>query len=348
MDRKLPSYLSHSRYIKINTITVILLLGSVLLGCSNRSFGINYPGSIDGPSDTYSEPTMTDESAGYQNEINRADLFDVFVEAAEVNDQNQENYDEDCFLQRLTIITSKSEDFDILDEVMVDCWDTLRSDGRYKLQIAYPNDVVVTFDIDNENGSLPIDPIPGSGKVAWQVIGIDDNGKIISLLGPFTFDIPPDEEDANGMSGSLFFVVKPNGEDLEPPTINIPEICTYTALKNVNCRESDYVDSQITAILMEGDQAQIIAINPALTHGKFMLDTLEECWIYLPLMDGADDPVVDCQIPTVSAPRLIVNPPKDNRPKTKTCSKDLGFSDCTAAGGHMSTGTTSAPYCICP
>jgi hypothetical protein len=318
-----------------------------LFGCSNHSFGINYPSSVDGPSVTYSEPTITDESAGYQNEINRADLFDVFVEASEVDEQNHETNDEDCFIQRLTILTSNSEDFDILDEVMVDCWDTLRSDGRYKLQIAYPSDVVVTFDIDNENGSLPIDPIPGSGKVAWQVIGIDDNGKIISILGPFTFDLPPDEEDANGMSDSLFFVVRPNGEDLEPLIINIPEICLYTALKNVNCRESDYQGAEIIAILLFGDQAKIIGINPSLTHGKFELATLYQCWIYLELMDGPTDPVITCQADIVSAPLPVIIQ-NNNQSDPKSCSKDLGQSACLAAGGSwVDGGAVGSSYCDC-
>lgn len=35
-------------------------------------------------------------------------------------------------------------------------------------------------------------------------------------------------------------------------------------------------------------------------------------------------------------------------PEMKTCTKDLGEADCKAAGGKMSTGTTTAPYCICP
>jgi len=318
-----------------------------LFGCSNHSFGINYPSSIDGPSDTYSEPTITDESAAYQNEITRADLLDVFVEASEVDEQDRETYDEDCFIQRLTILTSNSEDFDILDEVMVDCWDTLRSDGRYKLQIAYPSGVVVTFDINNENGSLPIDPNPGSGKVAWQVIGIDDNGKIISILGPFTFDIPPDEEDANGMSDSLFFVVRPNGEDLEPPIINIPEICFYTALKNVNCRESDHMGASIIAILLQGDQGKIIAINPPLTHGKFELESQQECWIYLGLMDGPEDPVDNCQIAVVKAPLPVIIQ-NNNQPDPKSCSKDLGQSACLAAGGSwVDGGAVGASYCDC-
>ncbi len=35
-------------------------------------------------------------------------------------------------------------------------------------------------------------------------------------------------------------------------------------------------------------------------------------------------------------------------PEMKTCTKDLGEADCKAAGGTMSTGVTTAPYCICP
>jgi len=48
----------------------------------------------------------------------------------------------------------------------------------------------------------------------------------------------------------------------------------------------------------------------------------------------------------VAAPPLVINKPSDGQ--SNTCSKDLGPSACTAAGGQMSSGGTSAPECICP
>ncbi|MEA1978409.1 MAG: hypothetical protein U9N80_10970, partial [Chloroflexota bacterium] len=47
-----------------------------------------------------------------------------------------------------------------------------------------------------------------------------------------------------------------------PPIINIPELCIYTSLRNVNCRTSVYVESSLIAILMQGEEAKLLYINP--------------------------------------------------------------------------------------
>lgn len=56
----------------------------------------------------------------------------------------------------------------------------------------------------------------------------------------------------------------------------------------------------------------------------------------------------DCKDPIVVQPRVTIPelPPVEEPPPT--CSKDLKQEACKAAGGTMSTGATTAPYCICP
>ena len=51
--------------------------------------------------------------------------------------------------------------------------------------------------------------------------------------------------------------------------------------------------------------------------------------------------LVDCVDPVFTQQYVSI-------PEMNTCTKDLGEADCKAAGGKMSTGTTRAPYCICP
>jgi predicted outer membrane repeat protein len=55
-----------------------------------------------------------------------------------------------------------------------------------------------------------------------------------------------------------------------------------------------------------------------------------------------------CEDSILTQPRVTIPdlPPVEDPPPT--CSKDLKQEACKAAGGKMSTGATTAPYCICP
>jgi hypothetical protein len=60
----------------------------------------------------------------------------------------------------------------------------------------------------------------------------------------------------------------------------------------------------------------------------------------MPLLRGGDQ-----SGPAAGQPREIIPEPQFGG---DACTADLVGDACTAAGGTMSTGTTTAPYCICP
>ena len=59
----------------------------------------------------------------------------------------------------------------------------------------------------------------------------------------------------------------------------------------------------------------------------------------------------DCQYSVYTQAKVLIPVPlvdDDPDPSVPTCKADLKDPDCTAAGGHMSTGVTTAPSCVCP
>lgn len=128
-----------------------------------------------------------------------------------------------------------------------------------------------------------------------------------------------------------------------PDPIVTPDLCYYTAKRNVNCRVSDYVESSLIAILMHGEEAKLLYLNPIFTHGKFELLNNSQCWIALGLLHGPSDPYKTCKVSVVDAP-----PSKENSDlgggNSLDCSPDLDKDACEAAGGVW--GAVSA-YCDC-
>jgi len=106
-----------------------------------------------------------------------------------------------------------------------------------------------------------------------------------------------------------------------------PEMCIYTAIRNPTCRASDYVDSTQIAVLQHGESAELVALNPELTHGQFELASMQQCWIVLGLMDGPDSPVETCAVPEVDPPSKPTDPPAPI-----ACSPDLDSEACEASG----------------
>ncbi len=131
-----------------------------------------------------------------------------------------------------------------------------------------------------------------------------------------------------------------------PPIINVPELCIYSSLRNVNCRASDYVESSLIAILMQGEEANLLSLNPTFTHGRFEIATLQQCWIALRLMQGPSDPYKMCQVSVVDAPPPIGVLALDGS-DLPVCSRDLDKDPCLAAGGEWKSGAVGAPYCEC-
>ncbi len=125
-----------------------------------------------------------------------------------------------------------------------------------------------------------------------------------------------------------------------PKSIVLPDLCNYTAKRNVNCRESDYSESSVIAILMQGEDATLLYMNPTFTHGKFEIRDSYRCWIPLALMDGSTDPLQLCKVYVVNAPPMAdVSTHGANSP---TCSSELDEPACIAAGGTWVEGGAAA------
>lgn len=121
------------------------------------------------------------------------------------------------------------------------------------------------------------------------------------------------------------------------PTI---EHCVFTALQNAHCRASDQVGSSELDILMQGEMAELIALNSTYTHGRFRLQNQVECWIRLGLLEGPENPFGTCGVPVIELPRVT--------PTSHVCDSNLDQAECEASGGMWNAGLSAEPYCVCP
>jgi predicted outer membrane repeat protein len=130
----------------------------------------------------------------------------------------------------------------------------------------------------------------------------------------------------------------------EAPTPTPTEaVCGYVAIENLNCRESDYKDSALVAILMQGESAELTAVNPTFTHGKFRTQDGKLCWMWFGLLEGPEKPVEVCGVPIIEAP-----PPPPTATPIPECRPDLDAESCVASGGTWEGGGAGEPTCICP
>lgn len=138
--------------------------------------------------------------------------------------------------------------------------------------------------------------------------------------------------------------ISPESSAASDPIVT-PDHCYYTATRNVNCRASDYVESSLIAILMQGEVAKLLFLNSTFTHGRFEIAPLQQCWIALGLMQDPADPVKMCEVSVVDAPPPIESSDLGGS-DSPVCSSDLGENDCLAAGGNCVSGATGA-NCVC-
>ena len=130
-----------------------------------------------------------------------------------------------------------------------------------------------------------------------------------------------------------------------PSSNTMSKVCFYISLRNVNCRASDFVESSLIAILMQGEEAKLLSLNPTFTHGRFELSSLQQCWIALGLLQGPSDPYKMCQVSVVDAPPAI-NSSDLGGSDSPVCSSGLDEVSCVAAGGTWVSGATGA-NCDC-
>ena len=148
-----------------------------------------------------------------------------------------------------------------------------------------------------------------------------------------------------GLSPLLAPPWTPDTPEEQPPTpTNTPEpsdeLCLYTALRNSNCRQSDYSESLQISILMQGENAELLALNPEFTHGQFDLGQ-GSCWIWLGLLEGPVNPYDTCNVP-------VIDPPPPPTATPQTCTAELDEEACIASGGYWPSGELDKSYCICP
>jgi predicted outer membrane repeat protein len=205
------------------------------------------------------------------------------------------------------------------------------------------NDTMGSF-ADHGGPTFTVDLIPGQSAAidaAWdcetfggQWIGVDQRNvarpTTLCDIGAYEVeDVPPPPPE-------------PTPPETATPTPT-EAICKYIALENLNCRESDYKDSELVAILMQGESAELTAVNPTFTHGRFRTQDGKLCWMWFGLLEGPEKPVEVCGVPVVEAP-----PPPPTATPTPACSEDLDAESCKASGGTWESGGAGVPKCVCP
>jgi hypothetical protein len=179
-----------------------------------------------------------------------------------------------------------------------------------------------------------------SGQV-WYDNFLMTLDRVIPCEPPAAIPLPPLPSPTNTTIPSPSPTFTPTST---PPST---DICIYEAIKNANCRSSDHTGSSVSEILMRGETAELIALNPEFTHGKFELESSQQCWIALSLL-SAPDSIEMCEVP-VKDPPPPEEPPKPESPEPPECSKELDKDACEASGGvYVEGDLTQAPFCACP
>lgn len=197
--------------------------------------------------------------------------------------------------------------------------------------------------LDSNPQSLGDDPHEEENRFESSV----DGGRTLDPVEIHAVDVTPAAHEIREIGND------PLGEHSLPGNpaldgIDQPEACAYIALRNINCRMSDAPESSLIAILMQGEQANLLYLNPAFTHGKFDLLNGYRCWIQMSFMDGPSDPLKACQVYIVDAPSMpdLSDLEGSSHP---ACSSDLDPAACAAAGGTWQSGGAAAgsDYCKC-
>ena len=182
-----------------------------------------------------------------------------------------------------------------------------------------------------------------AGTYCISVDALGDGNDLVLIPGGWTYPTPGD----NPQMADVVVPGDVTGVDfgwdyqfLPAPEVDA-QICLYKALRTINCRESDYQESSLIAIVEEGQSSKLIAISPDYSHGKFELQDLKTCWIWFDLLSGPESPQ-DCGVP-------IVDPPPAPEPvEPQECHSDLSEESCKARGGTW-TGSDARPgECDCP
>lgn len=175
----------------------------------------------------------------------------------------------------------------------------------------------------------------GAGDGHWQAFCRPTRWYSLLLISSAPENEPAEEDESSSEpSASATPTRTPTPEE---------EVCAYVASRNSNCRASDYQGSKVIDILLQGEAAELLALNPELTHGQFLTPNQRVCWIWLGLMHGPNNPRETCEAPIEDPP----TPPPPDTP-IPPCSPEMDQETCEASGGAWSDTRTGAPRCVCP
>ena len=137
-----------------------------------------------------------------------------------------------------------------------------------------------------------------------------------------------------------------NAAELDCPLDSQAPDTKFTFSQNAFCRKGPSSEYEEVATFLAGQEVQILGRNHHQPRWWVIPNpgARGNCWTS-DSTGAAEGPLDELEI--IAPPPLIKSPSNDPSTK-KTCSKDLGASACAAAGGHMSSGGTSAPECVCP
>jgi CSLREA domain-containing protein len=188
---------------------------------------------------------------------------------------------------------------------------------------------------------------PSSGDVyAWRLGGeqVGDDGRFTDLcLRPWRrFQMGPGSE-----AGRPPWTREPSDTPTVTPTVTptptetptpTRETTIITAIMDLTCRDGTYREHRARGYLMEGESAEVLAVNSDRTHGLIATPLGRgTCWVWLGGTEGD----------TSGASVTRTPPPPTPTPTTLVCKEDLPKDLCTQSGGKWIESLTRAPYCDC-
>lgn len=187
-----------------------------------------------------------------------------------------------------------------------------------------------------------------AGTYCISVDALNDGNDLVLIPGGWTYPARGDNpqyttqalspgENVTGVNFGWDYQFLP----APPPSEAAESACFFEAAKNSNCRMSDYQESKLIHILLQGDMVELVGLNPELTHGRFLMEDERQCWVWLGLMEGPENPVETCDVP-------VTDPPPKPEPPTLECKPDLSQDECEQSGGTWYEAMSAEPVCRCP
>lgn len=190
--------------------------------------------------------------------------------------------------------------------------------------------------------------IPSPGDVyAWRVGGeqVGDDGRYFDFcfngrwrrlqMGPRSEAVRPPWTREPSDTPTVTPTVTPTPTETPTPT---RETTIITAIMDLTCRDGTNRQHRERDYLMEGESAEVVAVNSDRTHAKIITPLRGIlCWVWLGGTEGD----------TSGAPVTRTPPPPTPTPTALVCSEDLPKDLCAQSGGTWIESVTRAPYCDC-